>query len=269
MSKLLKMILRPLDSPQLKGRIWKLWYRYFEKKVADLPLRFMNYGLLPLDGQYPVLDPADEEDRLSIQLYHRVVSRVPLAGTRVLEVSCGRGGGADFTSRYFQPAMLTALDRTESAVAACRKRFHHPALRFTCGDAMGLPFPESAFDAVVNVEASHCYPDVERFFAEVLRVLKPGGHFLYADFRRRSAHDEWRRQINASGLSLIDEENMTQGVVAALASSHALKKSLVRQVAPRYMRSTFSQFAGTQGSVIYRAFEKGAANYLRFVLKKP
>lgn len=269
MPKLINMILGPLTAPSIKGRVWKHWYRYFERKVASQPLRFMNYGLSPTDSIRPALDSADEPERLSIQLYHRVVSRVALENADILEISCGRGGGADFTARYFRPARLTALDRTESALAACRKRFTHPALRFTCGDAMSLPFADAAFDAVINVEASHCYPGVPGFFAEVRRVLKPAGHFLYADFRRQKALPEWRAQLAAGGLTLVDEEDMTQGVVAALSSSHAMKASLIQQVAPRFLRSTFNQFAGTQGSVIYRAFETGNARYLRFVLRKP
>ena len=33
---------------------------------------------------------------------------------------------------------------------------------------------EGNFDAVLNVESSHCYPDIDKFYAEVLRMLKPG-----------------------------------------------------------------------------------------------
>jgi ubiquinone/menaquinone biosynthesis C-methylase UbiE len=56
-------------------------------------------------------------------------------------------------------------------------------LDFVRGDAQNLHFPDQSFDAVINVEASHIYPNLERFLGEVARVLRPGGHFLYADFR--------------------------------------------------------------------------------------
>jgi len=133
---------------------------------------------------------------------------------------------------------------------------------------LGLPFPDARFDAVVNVEASHCYPDLPLFFSEVRRVLKPGGHFLYADFRRSGKLPQWREQITASGLRIIEEEDLTRGVVAALSKTHESKVALIRKVAPKILRSAFSQFAGTQGSMMYRAFDKGRANYLRFVLRK-
>jgi fatty-acid O-methyltransferase len=56
-------------------------------------------------------------------------------------------------------------------------------LDFVQGDAQNLHFPDQSFDAVINVEGSHIYPNFERFLGEVARVLRPGGHFLYADFR--------------------------------------------------------------------------------------
>ena len=53
------------------------------------------------------------------------------------------------------------------------------------GNAEKLPFADQSFDAVINVEASHCYPRFPQFLDEVARVLRPGGHFLYTDVRRR------------------------------------------------------------------------------------
>jgi ubiquinone/menaquinone biosynthesis C-methylase UbiE len=54
-----------------------------------------------------------------------------------------------------------------------------------------LPFPDESFDAVINVEASHAYPQLSRFLGEVARVLHPGGHFFYADFGGRKEFRRW------------------------------------------------------------------------------
>ena len=48
-------------------------------------------------------------------------------------------------------------------------------------------------DAVIDADASYTYRDFERFFGEVARVLRPGGHFLYADFRNRDGIPAWRQ----------------------------------------------------------------------------
>lgn len=46
------------------------------------------------------------------------------------------------------------------------------------GDADRLPFADGTLDVVINVEASHYYPNFPRFFAGFARVLRPGGHLL-------------------------------------------------------------------------------------------
>ena len=51
------------------------------------------------------------------------------------------------------------------------------------GNAIDLPFSDSSFDAVISIEASHRYPSFETFLREVRRVLRPGGHFMFADMR--------------------------------------------------------------------------------------
>ncbi len=263
-----RLIVNALAAPRMKARIWKHWYRYFDRRVESRGLRFMNYGLHLPEAERPPLDPQDEDDRGSIQLYHQVLSAVDLRNARVLEVSSGRGGGADYLSRYFQTKEIVALDRTESALQFSIRSRRGQGLRFLCGDALALPLRDESFDAVVNVEASHCYPDLAGFLSEVRRVLRPGGHFLYADFRREQACEAWRECLLGSGLTLVAEEELTDRVVQALAGSHDRKVSLIREIAPRALRRTFSQFAGTKGSVMFRAFENGRAHYVRFVLRK-
>ena len=49
--------------------------------------------------------------------------------------------------------------------------------------AESLPLGDASVDVLVNVESSHCYGNFQKFIAEVHRVLKVGGVFLFADFR--------------------------------------------------------------------------------------
>ncbi len=61
----------------------------------------MNYGYLGSDDETfsLELEPDDEKNRLSIQLYHFVVHEIDLKGQQVLEVGSGRGGGASFIAK--------------------------------------------------------------------------------------------------------------------------------------------------------------------------
>jgi SAM-dependent methyltransferase len=47
-------------------------------------------------------------------------------------------------------------------------------------DAESIPYPDASFDLVVGHAVLHHIPDVERAFREVMRVLKPGGRFVFA-----------------------------------------------------------------------------------------
>ena len=105
----------------------------------------------------------DEPNRFPIQLYHRTATQVDLSGKRVLEVSCGHGGGASYLVRTLHPASYTGLDLNPAGIAFCRKRHNLPGLDFVQGNAEDLPFADESFDAVINVESSHWLPSVRPF----------------------------------------------------------------------------------------------------------
>jgi ubiquinone/menaquinone biosynthesis C-methylase UbiE len=56
-------------------------------------------------------------------------------------------------------------------------------------DAERLPFAEASFDLVVGHAVLHHIPDLDQAFAEILRVLKPGGRFVFAGEPTR--HGDW------------------------------------------------------------------------------
>lgn len=164
---------------------------------------FFNYGYEEDPPMAVPLAASDEPHRFFIQLYHRTATQVDLSGKRVLEVSCGHGGGASYLMRTLHPASYTGLDLNPAGIEFCQKRHHLAGLDFVEGNAEDLPFADQSFDAVLNVEASHLYPHFPRFLSEVARVLSPGGHFLYADFRRRRAVDEWEAAMAEAPLRLV------------------------------------------------------------------
>ena len=52
---------------------------------------------------------------------------------------------------------------------------------FVCGSALQAPFPDASFDVVWTQHASMSIADKPQFFAEVHRVLRPGGRFALFD----------------------------------------------------------------------------------------
>lgn len=164
---------------------WRACYELLAGKVSSRDWSFMNYGFAPV-GDRPTdleLEPTDEPDRLNIQLYRHVLGDTDLAGLDVLEVGSGRGGGASYLSRCLEPRSVTGVDFSQQAVRLSTRDRRGPGLTFVRGNATALPFPDGTFDVVINIESSHCYGSMAGFLGEVTRVLRPGGHFHWADFR--------------------------------------------------------------------------------------
>jgi len=254
-------------------RRW-LAHRSYERMAFGLrspKWTFMNFGCVLPDGAAPALEPRDEPDRLSIQLYHGVASAGDLHGQRVLEIGSGRGGGAAFLARYHGPAHVTGADFSAHAVALSRA-FHAgvPNLDFAEGDAERLPFPDASFDAVINVESSHCYGSMDRFLHEVDRVLRPGGTFLFADFRAAADIPELLRTLDAQpGWQRIDHEDITGAVVAALEAGDERKRRLIADIVRRpRARKGAGEFAGLVGSRIHEAFRKRDMVYVRAAYRR-
>jgi ubiquinone/menaquinone biosynthesis C-methylase UbiE len=243
---------RLLGSPS-REFFRKCWFRYVTHFRGTDDLVFINTGYeedLPMDLP---LEASDEPNRFCIQLYHRTATQVDLTGKRVLEVSCGHGGGASYLVRTLGPASYTGLDLNPAGVDLCRKRHKLPGLDFVQGNADNLPFPDQSFDAVINVQASFCYPSFPRFLAEVARVLRPGGHFLYADFRRRDGIAKWEEELRDAPMRLMSERIITEQVV------RGLEKNLPRL--QELSRHTPAFFVGRLNGRFCRRFQIGESTY--------
>jgi len=245
----------------IRKAIWRMWYPFLTKRFRREEVLFLNYAFETVPPVGLALDPADEPNRACIQLYHHVTAPIDLRGKEVLEVSCGHGGGASWLTRTFHPAGYTGLDLNPSGIRFCQSRHQVPGLRFVQGDAQKLPFGDCSFDVVINVEASHCYPDFPGFLREVARVLKPGGHFLYADFRFRPDIASWEADIANSPLKIIQVSFISLEVLRGMDCNAMRSRALIVERLPGFLHSLGSDFAGIPGSRVYEALKAGELSY--------
>ena len=222
-----------IGSTPLYKKVFKYWYPLMTRRLAGKEdVIFLNWGYEEDPPMGLPLEESDEPNRYSIQLYHQTANQVDISGKDVLEVSCGHGGGASYLTRTLHPASYTALDFNAAGINFCQKRHGLPGLKFVEGDAQNLPFPDESFDAVINVEASHIYPNFERFLGEVARVLRPGGHFLYADFRNRDAFVAWEAALTKPPLRLVSKKVIDKEVVRGLQNNSPRSTEIINRSLP-------------------------------------
>ena len=256
-------------SPVAKRRILVTFYNFLARRFDRKDWTFMNYGYADDDTDRSIILSAPEEgERTCAQLYHHVADGVSLAGLDVLEVGCGRGGGCAYIRSHLDAATVTGLDFAARNIALCRKRYDGDGLLFVEGDALDLPFPDGRFDAAVNIESSHCYPSMPAFLAEVIRVLRVGGHFLYADLRPREAMHKLIRDIHDCGMVVVAERDISRQVIRALDVDNQKKSDLIHASVPRLLRPSFREFSAVKGSGNYTKFKSGQLLYRSFVLRK-
>lgn len=255
-----------ITKAKLLNPVWKIWYSYISGLDKKGEVTFLNYGYA---GDKDIkLEKKDEINRYSAQLYHHVVGSVDLKGLDVLEVGCGRGGGASYIGRYFEPKSLKGLDLCAKSIEFCNKNYSVKGLSFMQGNASNLPFGNDSFDAVVNVESSHRYSDMKRFLDEVYRVLKSGGYFLFADLRDAESVKILKEHLNKSKLKIIKEEDITPCVVKALDLDHERRIDLINRLAPKFLHWLTKEFAGTKETGLYKALLNGEKEYLHYALRK-
>ncbi len=245
------------------------WYSLVSKLDKNGEETFLNYGFADLDGAKIELAPELEVHRYAVQLYHHVVSRAAVRGKNVLEIGCGRGGGASYVAQTLQPLRYVGLDINRTAIAFDRRFYRNQKnLEFIAGDAHALPFADGVFDVAVNVESCHHYRDLDTFLAEVHRVLEPGGTFLMACFPRKNEMSLLREPLRRSRFECVLEEDITSNVLRALETDSARREDAVRRLCPAPLRTFGREFAGVRDSELYESFASGKRPYLNFVLQK-
>jgi SAM-dependent methyltransferase len=106
-------------------------------------------------------------------------------GDHVLDLGSGAGNDC-FVARALvgETGKVTGLDFTEAMVAkaiANNQKLGYSNVEFVQGDIEEMPLPDNQFDVIVSNCVLNLVPDKNKAFAQIRRVLKPGGHFCVSD----------------------------------------------------------------------------------------
>lgn len=106
-------------------------------------------------------------------------------GTTLLDVGCGIGGSSRILARDYGFAVTGITISPQQVKRAQELTPPEIDAKFKVDDALDLSFPDASFDVVWSIEAGPHMPDKTQFARELLRVLKPGGILVVADWNQR------------------------------------------------------------------------------------
>lgn len=205
--------------------------------------RFMNHGYYDPSTGY-----TNQEN-----LYYHLVRNLDISNKDILDIGSGRGGGLNLLYNKVGCKSATGIDISPDNIDFC-KRTYKGSIGFFEGDAENLQFEDQSFDIVFNIESAHCYPRFDKFLSEVVRVLRPGGLFLFTDtLGTENAESDIYLITKFPGLEAVSEEDISQQVAESCkAEIEDSSNWLAREIAKE-------KFAG---------YSSGKMKHLSFVSRK-
>lgn len=138
----------------------------------------------------------------------KILEGADLAGCDVMDIGCGIGGVDVLLARDYGAASVTGIDIEAPLVQRARQRAESAGLAGRIAVKLvepgPFPFASESFDAVFSKDSMIHIPDKPALFADVLRVLRPGGTFLASDWMQSAAgpdSPEMATFVETSGLS--------------------------------------------------------------------
>jgi MPBQ/MSBQ methyltransferase len=196
-------------------------------------------------------------------------------GTTVLDVGCGIGGSSRILARDYGFAVTGVTISPQQVERARQLTPTGVNAQFCVDDAMALSFPDGSFDVVWSIEAGPHMPDKAIFAKELLRVLKPGGILVVADWNQRDDRqkplnfwekpvmqqllDQWSHPAFASieGFSeLLDATGMLDGYVTTA--------DWTAETLPSWLDSIWQGIVRPQGLVRF-----GASGFIKSLREVP
>lgn len=157
-----------------------------------------------------------------------------LRGGVALELGCGRGEGVRIILKRFGAERVIGIDLDPKQIERARQRlpeFDRNRIQLYVGDAAGLEFPDSSFDAVFDFAILHHVPEWRQALREIQRVLRPSGRFYFDEVLRGFLETRLSRALFVHP----EEGHFTAKGFSAACESAGLHLRATAQVGPYFL----------------------------------
>jgi ubiquinone/menaquinone biosynthesis C-methylase UbiE len=178
---------------------------------------------------------------------------LPNAHDRVLDLGCGIGGPSRYLAKTFGCRVM-GLDLTPEFCSVATMLAERTGLadgvEYRQGDALAMPFADQSFDVVWSQNVVMNIADRDRLYAEIRRVLRPGGRYAFADVVAGSggiAHFPlpWAKEPSAS--ALLTAEATCAKLTAARFRIAAFEDQTADAIAQQTARANMASSRSTLG----------------------
>ena len=126
---------------------------------------------LPQTGERLLTDVCDNN---TLEHLHRYGMALDFCrGRRVLDIASGEGYGSNLLAGVAES--VKGVDISDETIAHARRKYRRPNLEYLHGSADAIPLADASVDTVVSFETIEHHDRHAEMFAELKRVLRPGG----------------------------------------------------------------------------------------------
>jgi len=206
--------------------------------MGRLRAALLDDGVDPDHATIEALAPYDHFHGRGLEATEELADLLTVAPEdHILDIGSGIGGPARYIARRFG-ARITGIDLTAEFCEVARQLTQmlglEDRLDFKQGDATAMPFADASFDGAYSMNVSMNIADKAGFYAEIHRVLRPGGWLVLSELAQGlgAAPDyptPWARTAESSFLAT--PQQTREGLEAAGFAVSSLRETTEQSLA--------------------------------------
>ncbi len=175
-------------------------------------------------------------------------------GDTVLDLGSGAGNDV-FVARQLvgETGRVIGVDMTEAMIEKAnvnKKQVGCSNVEFRLGEIENMPVETNSVDVVLSNCVLNLVPDKQRAFAEIIRVLKPGGHFSISDIVTSGALPEKLREVAELYAGCVSGALVKEDYLGLIAKAGFVDIAVCKEVEHPVPQELFSEITSEEAEAL-------------------